>query len=665
MPFAVSIGDAFLLAKLALKIAQAFTKGRKSAPAEFREVESQLYSLSAALDALRASRESDTNSPLLVDVSQLPGNIPTHHRDNQDIVLGMLGSCKATLNHLESIVAKYSILGTATDAECPRLKRWSRDLKANWKKIAWTTEGGDLITLKSNLTIQTNSLNLVLGVVINSKANRLQDGMDHISTMLTDIHTWFADNLKDTAAVTLVTTTSTPVDTPAAPLTDLHFTLYEHSGHESKQICPRASLHGKSIGSFSSTSLKISQLFNCGCTFSTSDPNNHKAAVEAYGLSPLSFPTRIAGNERSWLLYKVTDKATNQLVSLLIKGVSRDVMYDFEELLLHSLSVVQARDMLRRSMSTGLVHVSSVETQFPKAHLLDVISDVPSTKQNISSAKFTSGNMKYIRDSISSVQIMHYKSIDLRSILDTPALPQSMFEQDSSAEVLIVYRNRHSGEGGDVVRTILHLKWNSETKHRNGDSIVEVKDIDCTSFDAMDKPHPTTSVAVTFEFASREAATDFHKKLEATRMELFIIRLKFPQDNEKVMLRVQAQDVHTERMHISDAEITILQNTTTQRFRLVVQSRNGYSILSQDLKEDFFQTLATHGQPNYSSTTYEVYIDGTGRRRVHKYPNGFTRLGFSEVKINQLFAIGLASLGGAPRLLASGEPERMQDVVCT
>jgi hypothetical protein len=37
-------------------------------------------------------------------------------------------------------------------------------------------------------------------------------------------------------------------------------------------------------------------------------------------------------------------------------------------------------------------------------------------------------------------------------------------------------------------------------------------------------------------------------------------------------------------MHISDAEITILQNTTTQRFRLVVQSRNGYSILSQECK---------------------------------------------------------------------------------
>lgn len=118
---------------------------------------------------------------------------------------------------------------------------------------------------------------------ISSQTNRLQDGMDHISTMLTDIHTWFVDNLKATAAVALVTTTSIPVDTQAAPLADLHFELYEHSGHDSKQICPRASLHGKSIGNFSSTSLKNSQLFNCGCTFPTGDSSNHKPAVEAYG----------------------------------------------------------------------------------------------------------------------------------------------------------------------------------------------------------------------------------------------------------------------------------------------------------------------------------------------------------------------------------------------
>lgn len=164
----LSIGDALLLAKIAFRIGQALTTGRKSAPAELREVESQLYSLSAALTALTEARESESSSPLLVDPSKLPETVPSCFKVNQDIVLGMLDSCRQTLSHLESVVQKYSIIGTAPDPgqPLPLPKRWSRRLKADWKKIEWTTEGGDLAALKADLTIQTNSLNLILGVVI-------------------------------------------------------------------------------------------------------------------------------------------------------------------------------------------------------------------------------------------------------------------------------------------------------------------------------------------------------------------------------------------------------------------------------------------------------------------------------------------------------------------
>lgn len=166
MSFSISFGDAYLMGKLACKLGQAFTKGRKSAPAEFREVESQLYSLSAALNAFSSARESSTNAPLILDQSKLPKNIPSHFAENQDIILGMLRSCKETLNHLEAIVNKYSVLSTSTDASQPRMKRWTKELKSDWRKISWTTEGDDLNVLKGNLTIQTNSLNLILSVVI-------------------------------------------------------------------------------------------------------------------------------------------------------------------------------------------------------------------------------------------------------------------------------------------------------------------------------------------------------------------------------------------------------------------------------------------------------------------------------------------------------------------
>lgn len=47
---------------------------------------------------------------------------------------------------------------------------------------------------------------------------------------------------------------------------------------------------------------------------------------------------------------------------------------------------------------------------------------------------------------------------------------------------------------------------------------------------------------------------------------------------------------------------------------------------------DFFQTLATQGRrPNYSSTTYEAYIDDTGKRRVRIHPEGFAYMGFADI----------------------------------
>lgn len=88
---------------------------------------------------------------------------------------------------------------------------------------------------------------------------------------------------------------------------------------------------------------------------------------------------------------------------------------------------------------------------------MEHLSDVTPMRQSIAAIKFASGNLQYLRDSINFVQIMHYKSIDLKRILDDPALPQSEFEQNRSAEVLIVYRNDgHSAQREDIVRTILH-----------------------------------------------------------------------------------------------------------------------------------------------------------------------------------------------------------------
>jgi len=48
-------------------------------------------------------------------------------------------------------------------------------------------------------------------------------------------------------------------------------------------------------------------------------------------------------------------------------------MHDFEELLIHGLSVLQTRQMLQRNMSTMLAHPSDMNAENPKANILDLV----------------------------------------------------------------------------------------------------------------------------------------------------------------------------------------------------------------------------------------------------------------------------------------------------
>jgi len=117
---------------------------------------------------------------------------------------------------------------------------------------------------------------------LSSQADRIQNDMDHVSAMITEIHKWFVDNLRSATAVGLNPTISMPVTSQATPFETLRFELYEHSGQDSQLICPQTSLNQKVTRVYSGTTLRNSQMFNCNCSLSTGDLGNHRPAVEAY-----------------------------------------------------------------------------------------------------------------------------------------------------------------------------------------------------------------------------------------------------------------------------------------------------------------------------------------------------------------------------------------------
>lgn len=77
-------------------------------------------------------------------------------------------------------------------------------------------------------------------------------------------------------------------------------------------------------------------------------------------------------------------------------------------------------------------------------------------RQHVDSIKFTAGNAHHVRHGIKHIQMLHYRSILLDRLVDGEFLPQSAFEEDKQAEVLITYKTQDNGRTDDIVRTILH-----------------------------------------------------------------------------------------------------------------------------------------------------------------------------------------------------------------
>ena len=170
MAFSFEIGDALLLSKIAFRLGQAFTSGRKSAPAEFKDIQNLLFNLSSALDLLKKHIQPDadqdattTSSAATISTASDEGE---RHRHQNEVLDKIVSSCSVILNHLGVIIDKYMKLDeTSRESEHPRYERWRRELVQNWKKIHWTTEGGDLDKLRSNLSLHITGLNLVVATL--------------------------------------------------------------------------------------------------------------------------------------------------------------------------------------------------------------------------------------------------------------------------------------------------------------------------------------------------------------------------------------------------------------------------------------------------------------------------------------------------------------------
>lgn len=134
--------------------------------------------------------------------------------------------------------------------------------------------------------------------------------------------------------------------------------------------------------------------------------------------------------------------------------------YDFEELVAHSLNIVQARDMLRHKGSTMLAYVTGGGPEPRKASLLGFTDVAEPSNQSLLSVEFSTRSSRYIRESIAFAHVLHYDSIDLDRIKEDAALPRDTRTPNPHAELWIVYeKERNPVQTNDIGRTALHCRY--------------------------------------------------------------------------------------------------------------------------------------------------------------------------------------------------------------
>ena len=136
-----------LVSQLSWKTWQTCTSGRKAAPGEFVVVESELWSLSSALEQLATLWAAD------VDEKGIPREmigLPEAVRHSEQ-----------TIKEFDRFLDKYR-LPCATPGGGPI--KWTQRAKNNWTRIMWGTEKETLNDFRARIDRHILSLNILINL---------------------------------------------------------------------------------------------------------------------------------------------------------------------------------------------------------------------------------------------------------------------------------------------------------------------------------------------------------------------------------------------------------------------------------------------------------------------------------------------------------------------
>ncbi|KAL9129707.1 MAG: hypothetical protein Q9217_001910 [Psora testacea] len=176
MAFSISVGDVMLLSSLAWKIGRAFTVGRGVAPAEFSEVKNELEGLASAIVSLCNALEED---------GSILASADDRTKEGLDTILD---SCRQTLENLESLVNQYQDVIKPEGERGNIQRKWTSSFIRNYKKMWWTSEGGNIQDLRNMLQMHVQSITLTMQALQSKSLSRLERTVEPMAKQVEGLH---------------------------------------------------------------------------------------------------------------------------------------------------------------------------------------------------------------------------------------------------------------------------------------------------------------------------------------------------------------------------------------------------------------------------------------------------------------------------------------------
>jgi hypothetical protein len=163
------LGDILMLSQASRKIGRAFSAGQQSVPHEFQEVEAEATGLAMALRQLADALHAEGDQGLVREAAD-------HVKHGIEIIWN---SCKRTVLNLDNLVDHNQVIKKHRTVGGFAIERsWSDVVLADYSTMIWTTEGGDLYSLKDLLGMHTRSITILVQAVqrlVNSTTILLPD----------------------------------------------------------------------------------------------------------------------------------------------------------------------------------------------------------------------------------------------------------------------------------------------------------------------------------------------------------------------------------------------------------------------------------------------------------------------------------------------------------